>query len=138
VTTLRSLITAGFQDKLVLLRGYEASAAGIDDLGLPSMDIPHLFIPDKLVASPNCPLPLSLPSATESVTVTQPGPLSYKSVLQTVPVQNRVNTPEYDAATNSVSSVISDEASTYARSSSRHMRINPNIVELFNPVISAY
>lgn len=50
-TSLRSLITAGFQDKLVLLRGYSESAAGIEDLGLPSMSIPQLFLADKLVTS---------------------------------------------------------------------------------------
>jgi hypothetical protein len=55
-TGLRSLITAGFQDKLVLLRGYTESAAGIEELGLPSMNIPQLFIPDKLSTS-HAPLP---------------------------------------------------------------------------------
>lgn len=45
------MITAGFQDKLVLLRGYTESAAGIDELGLPTLTVPHLFIPDKLVTS---------------------------------------------------------------------------------------
>lgn len=50
-TTLRSLITAGFQDKLVLLRGYSESAVGIEELGLPAMTIPQLFLTEKLVTS---------------------------------------------------------------------------------------
>jgi len=64
-TSLRSLITAGFQDKLVLLRGYAESAAGIEELGLPSMTIPQLFIADKLVTS-HAPLPGLKPARSRS------------------------------------------------------------------------
>lgn len=49
VTTLRSQITAGFKQKLTLLRSYTDMAAGIIELGLPSFDIPDLFIPQKLL-----------------------------------------------------------------------------------------
>ena len=52
-TTLRSFITAGFQDKLILLRGYSESAASIEELGLPTMTVPQLFLADKLVSSHN-------------------------------------------------------------------------------------
>ncbi|KZP24527.1 hypothetical protein FIBSPDRAFT_784327 [Athelia psychrophila] len=55
--SLRSLITAGFQDKLVLLRGYTESAASIDELSLPTLTVPNLFIPDKLVTVQNGPNP---------------------------------------------------------------------------------
>lgn len=50
VTTLRSQITAGFKQKLILLRGYADMAAGINELELPSFSIPDLFIPQKLTA----------------------------------------------------------------------------------------
>jgi hypothetical protein len=49
VTTLRSVITDGFQSKLILLRGYTDMAAGIEELGLPCMSVPDLFMPQKLV-----------------------------------------------------------------------------------------
>ena len=52
VTTLRSQITAGFKHKLTLLRSYTEMAVGINELGLPSFDIPDLFIPQKLLALP--------------------------------------------------------------------------------------
>jgi len=48
-TTLNSLITHGFGDKLLLLLGYADMAPGIKALRLPSMAIPHLFQPEKFV-----------------------------------------------------------------------------------------
>lgn len=48
VTTLRSQITAGFKQKLILLRGYTDMAAGINELDLPSFTVPDLFLPQKL------------------------------------------------------------------------------------------
>jgi hypothetical protein len=64
-TSLRSLITAGFQDKLILLRSYKESATGIEELGLPSVLIPHLFVAEKLVAS-HGPLPGFKPGRSRS------------------------------------------------------------------------
>ncbi|KJA30078.1 hypothetical protein HYPSUDRAFT_256958 [Hypholoma sublateritium FD-334 SS-4] len=49
VTTLRSQITAGFKNKITLLRGYTDMAMGISDLDLPSFSVPELFIPQKLI-----------------------------------------------------------------------------------------
>ncbi|KDR83572.1 hypothetical protein GALMADRAFT_235821 [Galerina marginata CBS 339.88] len=48
VTTLRSQITAGLKHKLTLLRAYTDMAAGMNELELPSFNIPDLFIPQKL------------------------------------------------------------------------------------------
>ncbi|KAL1666142.1 hypothetical protein GGF50DRAFT_51288 [Schizophyllum commune] len=48
VNTLRSVITAGFKEKLVLLRGYSDMAAGITELNLPDYTIPELFRPSKI------------------------------------------------------------------------------------------
>ncbi|KAG5340991.1 hypothetical protein C0989_012365 [Termitomyces sp. Mn162] len=49
VTNLRSQITAGFKQKLILLRSYTEMAAGIVDLELPVLTIPELFLEKKLV-----------------------------------------------------------------------------------------
>ncbi|KAH9482826.1 hypothetical protein JR316_0004926 [Psilocybe cubensis] len=48
VTTIRSHITSGFKNKLILLRSYTDMAAGINELELPSFSIPDLFISQKL------------------------------------------------------------------------------------------
>jgi hypothetical protein len=55
VTTLRSLITAGFHNKLILLRSYSEMAAGIEDLALPSLTVSDLFRPHKIVTLPGPP-----------------------------------------------------------------------------------
>lgn len=44
-------MTSGFTQKLILLQSYAEHAAGFDDLELPVLSIPGLFIPQKLVAS---------------------------------------------------------------------------------------
>ncbi|KAJ3517567.1 hypothetical protein NLJ89_g428 [Agrocybe chaxingu] len=51
-TTLRSQITAGFKHKLILLPGYSDMAVGINELNLPSLSVPELFIPQKLAVNP--------------------------------------------------------------------------------------
>jgi len=69
-TTLRSQITAGFKQKLILLRGYADMAAAINDLEVPSFNIPDLFMPQKLgvVPSPKqnnqalAPMPTAVPT----------------------------------------------------------------------------
>ncbi|KAG5636433.1 hypothetical protein H0H81_008108, partial [Sphagnurus paluster] len=49
VATLRSHITAGFKQKLILLQSYSEMATGIADLELPVLNIPDLFLTQKLV-----------------------------------------------------------------------------------------
>ncbi|KAF8803670.1 hypothetical protein BYT27DRAFT_7194995 [Phlegmacium glaucopus] len=69
-TTLRSQITAGFKQKLILLRGYAEMAVAINELELPSFHIPDLFIPQKLGVAPSpkqnsvtlAPLPTAIPT----------------------------------------------------------------------------
>ncbi|KAJ7230449.1 hypothetical protein GGX14DRAFT_410840 [Mycena pura] len=48
VANLLSQITAGYKEKLVLLKSYAEMAAGIAGLGLPSLTIPELFLLHKL------------------------------------------------------------------------------------------
>ncbi len=50
MSNLRSQITAGYKQKLVLLKSYTEMAAGISDLDLPTLTIPDLFMKQKLGA----------------------------------------------------------------------------------------
>ncbi|KAJ3575153.1 hypothetical protein NP233_g1285 [Leucocoprinus birnbaumii] len=52
VTIIRSQITSGFKDKLILLKSYSENAAGYNDLQFPILEITGLFITEKLTASP--------------------------------------------------------------------------------------
>jgi len=65
-TTLNSLITHGFGDKLLLLLGYADMAPGIKALRLPSMTIPHLFQPEKFVPAPDTNVQVNNPRRTSS------------------------------------------------------------------------
>ncbi|KAF7345433.1 hypothetical protein MVEN_01561300 [Mycena venus] len=55
VANLHSQITAGFKDKLILLRSYTEMAGGIAALGLPTLTIPDLFMPHKIEDIPSSP-----------------------------------------------------------------------------------
>ncbi|KAJ7777175.1 hypothetical protein B0H16DRAFT_1712217 [Mycena metata] len=48
VANLYSQITAGYKEKLILLKSYTEMAAGIAALGLPSLAIPELFMLQKI------------------------------------------------------------------------------------------
>ena len=48
MTNLRSYITAGYKDKLILLKSYDDMAAGFAELDLPALTISGLFSPNKL------------------------------------------------------------------------------------------
>ncbi|KAL0949655.1 hypothetical protein HGRIS_014951 [Hohenbuehelia grisea] len=52
VTSLRSLITAGYKQKLILLQSYTGMAAGINGLDLPVMTCEDLFMSQKLGSQP--------------------------------------------------------------------------------------
>lgn len=54
--TIRSVLTAGYGQKLVLLTGYADMAAGFRQLELPTLSIPDLFEREKLAAQPAAPL----------------------------------------------------------------------------------
>jgi len=61
VANLHSQITAGFKDKLILLKSYTEMAGGIAALGLPSLAIPDLFMPHKIEDIPSSPTGTRLP-----------------------------------------------------------------------------
>lgn len=48
IPSLHSQMTAGFRDKLILLKGYTQMAPGIAALDLPTLEIPGLFMSHKL------------------------------------------------------------------------------------------
>ncbi|KAJ3929100.1 MAG: hypothetical protein NXY57DRAFT_1018125 [Lentinula lateritia] len=48
VTNLRSQITAGYKNKLILLKSYAEMASGIAEMDLPILTIPDLFVAQKL------------------------------------------------------------------------------------------
>ncbi|KAJ7780175.1 hypothetical protein DFH07DRAFT_794069 [Mycena maculata] len=48
VANLHSQITAGYKEKLILLKSYEEMATGIAMLGLPTLTIPDLFMSQKI------------------------------------------------------------------------------------------
>ena len=60
------------------------SAAGIDELGLPSMTIPQLFIPDKLVAS-HGPIPGFKPARSRSPSLTDSLPQVTRTITPLPP-----------------------------------------------------
>lgn len=133
VTSLCQAITAGFEEKLILLRGYKVSAAGIDQLGLPSISIPELFIQDELVTSPQDHFPEEGPNSLANTVTNHAqslGPPSYKSVAQAGrPVQNHAGASEFDTASNTSTNTNDKLINNRPSPSSRLRRVNPHIVE---------
>ncbi|KAJ3729001.1 hypothetical protein DFJ43DRAFT_1191550 [Lentinula guzmanii] len=82
VNNLRSQITAGFKNKLVLLKSYAEMASGIAEMDFPVLTIPDLFITQKL-------------GVTETVT---PRLASYSGVTKVPPPvgePNETTTPPF-------------------------------------------
>ncbi|KAJ3890573.1 hypothetical protein GG344DRAFT_49155, partial [Lentinula edodes] len=156
VTNLRSQITAGYKNKLILLKSYAEMASGIAEMDLPILTIPDLFIAQKLgvteVAASRFP---SYSSATivgetketnkqipANPQIVSP-PTGYSSVTA-VPYK-RDSTPDLDFSEGStsgesdydddlphnavVAAMASPNSSSQSFSNSRY--INPNIVECF-------
>jgi len=113
-------MTGGFKDKLVLLRGYKVSETSIDQLGLPSMTVPNLFLETKLVPSPHNLLleqgDSSSPAGETAINGARPtGRLNYAFAA---------SSPKLDVTGNT------NNDSTDHSASPRYRRVNPNIVEL--------
>lgn len=154
VTNLRSQITAGYKNKLILLKSYAEMASGIAEMDLPILTIPDLFVAQKLgvteVAASRFP---SYSNATivgetketnkqipVNLQMVSP-PTSYSSVTA-VPYK-RDSTPDLDFSEGStsgesdydddlphnavVAAMASPNSSSQSFSNSRY--INPNIVE---------
>ncbi|KAH7916318.1 hypothetical protein BJ138DRAFT_1132080 [Hygrophoropsis aurantiaca] len=108
--TLRSVITAGFEDKLVLLPGYTEIANDIKALNLPVLRVPELFMSEKLVVGQNpssfttvglAPSNINVPLAVSSPPAVPPG-LGYASALTSTPAR-RASIQSYKSAAQGVS-----------------------------------
>ncbi|KAJ2912075.1 hypothetical protein MD484_g8338, partial [Candolleomyces efflorescens] len=79
VPALRSHITSGFRNKIILLQGYNEVAAGISGLNLPTITIPGLFLPEKIQTGAGSPQAshVDLPTGTSLQT---PPPTSSPSL----------------------------------------------------------
>ncbi|KAF8450371.1 hypothetical protein L210DRAFT_2385127 [Boletus edulis BED1] len=134
VNALRSVITEGFRDKLILMPGYAEVALDIKALALPELRIPDLFITTKLVPlsytaiasgpPPGLPIPprvaaqnghlsnssttsVSTPHAPADILSTSPrrnSIQSYKSALQA----GRPDPVAYETSDSSVSTDAND------------------------------
>lgn len=132
---------AGFKEKLILLPSYTEIATGISELELPVLDIPGLFMPEKLsnathsntstpgkigtVNRVESPEQVVLPSSPRS-------PPSYSTILRTTPPRKATSTPDLDCELSSDSSDDTDEilsrAPTVAMLPNLSRRINPHLV----------
>jgi hypothetical protein len=155
VNVLRSVITEGFRDKLILIPGYSDVALDIKALTLPELRIPDLFISTKLVPPsytsiasfppPGLPLAsrLAAPNAqifNSSITSVTPAPApadisnsfptyKSKSALQT-------SRNDYEASDSSASTDANDthpaqliHFTNRLSSPGRLRRLNPKLVE---------
>jgi hypothetical protein len=153
-TILRSLMTAGFTDKLILLKGYLDMAAGIDNLQLPSFAVPDLFRPEKIVIPSIDPgssrgnklvnvSPTTSPKATNTPLPSMHPPYmssSYSSVLRSgaVPVDKLFNA-ELDSSDNDKPFITNSRPSSLV---SKQRRVDPSMVEskfvLFYPLLTFF
>ena len=97
LSTLRSLITAGYKDKLVLMPGYKEMAAGYSGLDLPLLIVPDLFEPSKLCA-PTPSMSISSKDVTAAQAkagfISESSPLKSPSAYATV-LQHNTTRPWY-------------------------------------------
>lgn len=91
VTSLRSHITAGFKDKIILLPGYTEVANGISDLDIPLLTIPDLFVPEKFA-------PVGMAATNMAVS----------TAWATVPMKKGATLPEKAAVTPQKKEVIQE------------------------------
>lgn len=156
VNVLRSVITAGFRDKLILIPGYTDVAVDIKALMLPELRIPNLFMTTKLVSpsymsiasGPPPGLPATPRLAAAAPQVSSPPGLgqgdvsrvgarrdsipSYKTALQS----GRNDSLLYEASDSSVSTDASEAQPAQpvqfmrrVSSPGKQRRVNPKLVE---------
>lgn len=108
VPALRSHITSGFRNKIILLQGYDEIAAGISGLNLPLLTIPGLFLPEKIqigagspqVSHVDLPTSLQTPPATNSPSLT---PSTWSAVVKSRPrgaSRARSDTTNHESSTD--------------------------------------
>ncbi|KAJ6599210.1 hypothetical protein DFH09DRAFT_28850 [Mycena vulgaris] len=139
VASLRSQITAGFRDKIILLKGYKQMAAAITQLDLPALEIADLFMTQKLAPGNRWTTTPSYPSNQmvtdtdavddlskmplgESDEVDPTGP-SYSRVLQRAAPDSR----DRNTCEQSPPSTESSWEGSYVPGTSGTRRVNPNL-----------
>lgn len=156
---LRSVITEGFRDKLVLMPGYSDVALDIKALMLPELRIPNLFITSKLtppsytsiasgpppgltisprISAPNAQIsnssitPAHPPTDVPNFSPRRNSIQSYKSALQT----SRNDPVPYEPSDSSGSIDVNDahpaqlvQFSRRLPSPGKQRRLNPKVVE---------
>ncbi|KAF8897393.1 hypothetical protein BD779DRAFT_372951 [Infundibulicybe gibba] len=141
VTTLRSQITAGYKNKLILLRTYDDAATGVTDLELPLMAVPDLFMPQKLGTGGGIPPALTNRSHSPTTPMFPPGlsprgstaastwrpsiPSTYSSMTQTISKQG--GTSEFDYHGSNASNEQKDDVLPKPMSP-RARHVNPDLV----------
>ncbi|KAF8211262.1 hypothetical protein K438DRAFT_1806990 [Mycena galopus ATCC 62051] len=134
VAGLRSQITAGFREKLILLKGYTEMAPAIAALDLPFLEIPDLFMTHKLAvnrwATPHSPnqmvtnteitLDDSKMSTADSEELDFAGP-SYSRVLQRAAPDLRESARERSSSTEA------SWGGSYAHATPGTRHVNPNL-----------
>jgi hypothetical protein len=128
VTTLRSHITSGSRDKLVLLQSYGEVASGIGALNLPIISIPNLFISQKLApgATPQ-------PSQRDIPTF----PMSPKASSGFASLETKVGRSRASSLADSDPSVAESASGSFASPSPSHPLPLPSNRQLNRSVVSA-
>lgn len=104
VNVLRSVITEGFRDKLILMPGYSDVALDIKALSLPELRIPDLFVTSKLVP-PSYTSIASGPPPGLSITPRLPAPnaqISNSSISSSTPAHAPADILNYTPRRNSI------------------------------------
>lgn len=120
-TSLRSHITAGFKEKLILLKSYEETATDIAALNLPLLTIPNLFLPEKLLNPPCTPPGLNSrisPPSGLSFESLPTGPTDYSRAVR---AGRRIPTPELDSNCSTTSEDESPDVYLPPTSQKRHL-----------------
>ncbi|KAF7355191.1 hypothetical protein MSAN_01434800 [Mycena sanguinolenta] len=142
VASLRSQITAGFGEKLILLKGYTQMAAQIAALDLPVLEIPDLFMTHKLTPTNRWAIPLtSLNQMVTNTNIATPDDWSKMSIAESDEVESsgtsysrvlqRAAAPNLRTRERSPSSTEASCETSYVQGSPGTRHVNPDVVESF-------
>jgi hypothetical protein len=138
VNNLRSQITAGYKDKLILLKTYDEMAVGISELGLPTTTVPNVFMTEKLknhyisdhghTRSNSIPATPMMQRESDTLSVSSDQALSDIGLYSpNRPLLDLPNTNGYDHMLTPLSPLISNKFSL--EPTRRQRQLDPKIVE---------
>lgn len=139
VVNLRSLITAGFKEKLILLKTYAEMATGIHELDLPTMDVPGLFMGHKIgpvshgsTYTPSSSSGIELPPSPDTDSPFMPNDFGASSNPLSTPTGQRIHhkpaPPSYASTFSWKTPSVSSQTSTEVPNP-RLRKIDPNILK---------